>query len=193
MIVPITTIPESVYELSSKTSIQRASRTLRYINTLYRCGAISVGAAYILGVVLRPMLDTLAKRRKEYIEHVRKGLCAAYIRLSHHVGDLPQVYYRGDKKYVDVGTSPGVQVRSCNLDALAGKLRVLAKALESGCGKRVECTPTTTAAQSLYKKCELDFFGTASVFSHDGRNLAHDIITEARLVKGCLVTGKTID
>lgn len=193
MNVPIVSIPEAAYELSSGTPLQRASRTLKYINVLYRCGAIGVSAAYIISLVLRPMLDTLANRRKEYIEHVRKGLCAAYIRLSHHVKEVPQIHHRGDKICVDMGTSPEFTISTCDFDALAEKLEELAKALESGCRKRVECTPTTAAAQKLFKKCELDYFEVEPSFSLDGRNLARDIVTEARLVKGCLITGKTID
>lgn len=188
MSVPILTIPEGAYDLSSYTSTplqynRRRSRLLAYLIKLTHGSAIALVLVYIIGLfVLKPLLETKTERHYEFLEFFRGKLRDCYLNLVGRVSYIPIVALnKNGKMYADAIIQTDDSFKrpedasetsdKLNQTLLLKKLRKLNKILSECTSFQVSEIPhykiTNFSIKDFQNKADIVYFNSNELFSVD--------------------------
>lgn len=217
MSVPRLTIPESAFDPSSyNLHSRRRSKTgtLLFLLQLTRGSTIGIIVAYILGIfVLRPLMATATLQRLEFLEECRAKLRDLYLNTISRVRVIPIVGFdktKGSGKvYVDAicqtddlsadseATDP---TDSLGQNAVLDKLNVLNDGLKRISAYLSRNVPhynvVNFTIKDLRQKTDLVYFNQRELFSSSATanrktaNVAQDVKTNIRSIKGMFMSGK---
>lgn len=187
MSVPILTIPEGAYDLSSYTSTplqynRRKSRLLGYLINLTHGSAITLVVLYIIGLfVLKPLLETKTERHYEFLEYFRGKLRDCYLNLVGRVSYIPIVAInKNGKLYADAivqtddsykRAGDAEEADKLSQTQLLKKFKKLNKTLGECISYQVSEIPhyktTNFAIKDFQNKADIVYFNSNDLFSVD--------------------------
>lgn len=215
MAVPILTIPEAAFDPAAYTLAQRRqSGLVKYLLTLTRGSATFLVLVYVIGLfALRPLMETTALQRLDFLEAARGKLRDLYLNVINRVNYIPIVAINkkngSGKLYADsVCQTEDLQQKEdeqkeekLGLGGIHGKLTKLHQVLK-------QCDSFQTSELPHYKvvdfqlkdfrqKTDMVYFNQRELFEapkegkeKKSRNLAQEVKTNIRSVKGMFMSGQ---
>lgn len=215
MAVPILTIPEAAFDPAAYTLAQRRqSRLVKYLLTLTRGSAVFLVLAYVVGLfALKPLMESTALQRLDFLEAARGKLRDLYLNVINRVNYIPIVAINkkdgSGKLYADsVCQTEDLQQKEdeqkeekLGLGGIHGKLTKLHQVLK-------QCDSFLTSELPHYKvvnfqlkdfrqKTDMVYFNQRELFEapkegkeKKSRNLAQEVKTNIRSVKGMFMSGQ---
>lgn len=187
MLVPVKAIPESAYEIASRTAASATASTsnptLRFMTRLAHSAASFTLLVYALALYfIKPMLATKGARRLQYWSHLRNTL----VRIS--VSLLKTRTAPIDTHRISRGTQTDTTAASSlddeTLVPLTSKLRALSGSLSKRDRTPLEISPALRDARSLYYNSEASYIQQDSRLQFSAKSL---VKSEIRSLKGLVL------
>lgn len=218
MSVPRLTIPESAFDPAAFLSILAARRRtslFQFLLKLTNGSAAFLVLAYVIGLVgLKPLIETTAFRRLDYLEHYRNKLRDLYLNIINRVNHVPIIGLHHDgsgKIYAEAvcqtdlsqaNDHKGNKINELGLANLAEKLRdlqsVLSRCLSFSLDQMPHYRLADFALKDFQLKTDMTFFSHKELFTKnfvaDGKprlkHVAQEAKGEIRSIKGLYMSGQ---
>lgn len=214
MSVPILTIPESAFDPNAYTAGRRQqTKLIRYLLSLTRGSAGLLVLAYLVGLFgIKPLMELATSQRLDFLEACRGKLRDLYLNVIGRVNYIPIVAINKNdgsgKRYADAVcqtedlNAKEPQPEALGLEAVQAKLTKLSDVLRQCDSYESTKLPHYKVMDFLLKdfrqKTDMVYFNQRELFDkkkeanskEKAKNLAQEVKTNIRLIKGMYMSGQ---